>query len=79
MSKWLGPTLEFLKKKKKKIYLFTWLIQVLVAALRIFDLRYGVWDLVPWPQIKPGSPALEAWNLSHWATRKVTAQTSLIQ
>lgn len=65
--------------KKKKIYLFTWPIQVLVAVLGIFDLRCGVWDLVPWPQIKPGSPALEAWTLSHRTTRKVTAQTSLTQ
>ena len=57
------------------IYLFIWLIQVLVAALGIFDLRCGVRDLVPWPGIKSGPPALEAWSLSHWTTGKVTAQT----
>ena len=73
MSKWLGPTLEFLFKKKK--ILFIWPIQVLVAALGIFDLRCGVRDLVPWPGIKSGPPALEAWSLSHWTTGKVTAQT----
>ena len=28
-------------------------------------------DLVPWPGIEPGLPALEARSLSHWTTRKV--------
>ena len=74
MSKWLGPTLEFLFLFFFN-YLFIWLIQVLVAALGIFDLCRGVKDLVPWPGIKSGPPALEAWSLSHWTTRKVTAQT----
>ena len=27
--------------------------------------------LAPQPEIKPASPALEAWSLNHWATRKV--------
>ena len=58
------------------IYLFIWLLQVLVAAHRIFDLpavAHGVfscsvqtlscamWDRVPWPGIKP-SPL-------HWEGR----------
>ena len=30
-----------------------------------------MWDLVPWPGIEPGSPALEAQSLKHWATREV--------
>ena len=30
----------------------------------------GLWDLVPWPGIEPGSPALGTWSLSHWATRE---------
>ena len=49
------------------MYLFTWLIQVLAAALGIFDLRYGVWDLVPWPQIKPGPciGSMESQSLGH--------------
>ena len=54
-----------LKKKK-----FIWQYQVLGAAHRIFDLSCGIWDLVPWPEIEPGSPALGAWSLSHWTTRK---------
>ena len=30
-----------------------------------------MWDLVPWPGIEPGSPALGAQSLSHWTTREV--------
>ena len=55
---------------------FTWLHQVLVVAYRIFScdmqtLRCGMWDLVPWPGIEPGTPALGARNLKHWTTREV--------
>ena len=28
-------------------------------------------DLVPWPWIEPGPPALGAWSLNHWTTREV--------
>ena len=31
----------------------------------------GVWDLVPWPGIEPGPPALGVWRLSHWSPREV--------
>ena len=31
----------------------------------------SMWDLVPWPRIKPRPPALEARSLSHWTTRGV--------
>ena len=30
-----------------------------------------MWDLVPWPGIEPGPPALGAQSLNHWATREV--------
>ena len=48
-----------------KKYLFIWLQQVLIAACRIFScgmqtLSCDMWDLVPRPEIEPGSPALEA-------------------
>ena len=29
-----------------------------------------VWDLVPWPGIKPRPPALGAWSLNHCTTRE---------
>ena len=43
--------------------------QVLVAALRISSC--GMWDLVPWPVIKPSPLALGAYSLSHWIPREV--------
>ena len=30
-----------------------------------------MWDLVPWPGIKPWAPALGARSLTHWTTREV--------
>ena len=30
-----------------------------------------MWDLVPWPRIQPGPPALGVWNLSHQTTSEV--------
>ena len=47
-------------------YLFIWLCQVLSVACGICS--YCVRDLVPWPGIEPGPPALRAWNLSSWTT-----------
>ena len=57
---------------------FIWLCRALVAARGIFSCRTqalfscgmwtlscGMWDLVPWPGIEPGPPALGAWCLSH--------------
>ena len=58
--------------------IFIWLHWVLVAARRIFlaaacKLAWGMWDLVPWPGIKPEPHVLEGWSLTHWATREVLA------
>ena len=33
-------------------------------------LRYGMGDLVPWPEIEPGPPASGVWSLSHWTTKR---------
>ena len=48
---------------------FIWLLQVLVEAHWLFSLSCGMptlscsmWDLVPWPEMEPGSPALRAYN-----------------
>ena len=46
-----------------------WLYSVLVMACWIFSC--SMWNLVPSPGIKPWSPALEAWSLSHQTTREV--------
>ena len=37
-------------------------------ACKIFS--WAICDLGPWPGIKPNSPALGLWVLSHWTTRK---------
>ena len=42
---------------------------IFIVACGIF--RWGMWDLVPWPGIKPRSPALGAWSLCHCTTREV--------
>ena len=39
------------------------------AGFSIFSC--GIWDLVPWPGIKPRPPALGVQNLSHRTTREV--------
>ena len=66
---------------------FIWLCQVLVVALGIINLHCGRqdhffscgiwtlscgrWDLILWPGIKPATPAMGAWSLSHWTPREV--------
>ena len=37
----------------------------------MLGLHCNMQDLVPWRGIKPGSPALGAWSLSHWTTKAV--------
>ena len=39
--------------------------------MALLCLSQSMWDLVPWPGIEPGPPALEAWGLGHWTTREV--------
>ena len=48
---------------------FVWLHRVFVTVCGIFIC--GMWDLVPWPGIEPGSYHLGAWSLRHWTTSKV--------
>ena len=62
-------------------FLIYLLIYLAVSGLschmrRIFSCGMGtlscnMWDLAPWPGIKPRPPVLEAWSLSHWTTREV--------
>ena len=37
-----------------------------------------MWDLVPWPGIIPGPPALGVWSLSQWTTSQVPALHFLV-
>ena len=71
--------------KIMSIYLFVWLHQFLVhhflvAAFGIFDglcgtwtLGFSMWDLILWPGIESGPPALGTQTLSYWTTGKVPA------
>ena len=73
--------IRLLYLKKIILSFFIWLCRVLVVAHGIFSwgmrtLSYSMWDLVPWPGIGPGPPALRAQNLSHWTTREVPEYTS---
>ena len=53
-------------------------IQVFHIAVGFFTiwatreaLSCSTWDIVPWPGIEPGPPALREWSLNHWTTREV--------
>ena len=53
-------------------------IQVFHIAVGFFTiwatreaLSCSTWDIVPWPGIEPGPPALGVQSLSHWTTREV--------
>ena len=39
----------------------------LAVACKLF-LSHGMWDLVPWPGMEPGPPALGVWSPSHWTS-----------
>ena len=61
------------------VVLSTWVgTYFLKKNLAVPDLRCsmqalscGMWDLVPWPGIEPGPPALGARSLRHWTAREV--------
>ena len=54
-------TLTFFKNNNKKVFIY-----LTEPGL----LNWSTWDLIPWPEIEPGPPALKAWSLSHWTTGK---------
>ena len=71
---WLSPHVLFFFFLR---YLFIWLHWVLVEALWVFNvccsmwtLSWGMWDLVSWPGMEPGHPALGMWSPSHWNMRE---------
>ena len=76
-SSWIRDKFLFFVFK----YLFIWLLRVLVEAHGIFVAPHRIfscsmWDLVPWPGIECGAPALGARTLSHWTTREVRGQVN---
>jgi len=59
--------------------LYLWDLGTLVVSFGIFSwslwtLSCSMWDVVSWPGIEPRTPALGAWKLSHWTTRKVSPE-----
>ena len=56
------------------IYLF-----IFIFYLAALGLSCSMRDLVPWPGIEPGPPALGAQSPSHWTTREVPTQQSWFQ
>ena len=49
----------------------------ILAYLATLHLRCGMQDLVSWPGIKPGIPALGTQSLGHWTTREVPSSFEL--
>ena len=43
-----------------------------ILSCDISAVSCGIWDIVPWPGIKPRSPALGVWSLSHQTTREAS-------
>ena len=46
---------------------FFFSFNIYLAAL---GLSCGMWDLVPWPGIRPRPPSLGVWSFSQWTTRE---------
>ena len=60
---------------RTSFFFFFLIIYLFILAMP--GLNCGLWDLVPWPGIEPGLPALGAQNLSHWTTRETPVDISL--
>ena len=64
------------------MYLFIWLQQSYLQhmgslAVACELLCCSLWDLVPWPGIKPVPPALGVQSLSCWTTREIASNSGL--
>ena len=62
------------KQRSTLLLFFTYLFIYLASpglSCGMRTLSCGMRDLVPWPGIKPGPPALEAQDRNHWTTREV--------
>ena len=62
---------DWLRRKDRlegSIYLFIWLAP---------GLSCGLWDLLPWPGIKPRVPAQGLWSPSPWTTRGVPGRLTV--
>ena len=84
---------KFLQPRSLIFFIFTYYLTVPGLRCDTQDLRYlaygmfscgkwslswSMWDLVPWPGIKPRAPALGVQSLSHWTTREVPQIRDLV-
>ena len=53
------------------ISIIIYLLKILFIYLAMPGLSCGMWNLVPWPGIKPCPASLGAWTLNHRITREV--------
>ena len=75
----LGRRVTFLEPfhRDLEMYIFVWLVVPSLSQSTwapncgMRTLSCIIWDLVPWPGIKPAPPELQAWSLSHRTTREV--------
>ena len=58
---------------------FFFFLALLGLSCSTWELHCSMWDLVPWPGIKPRPPALGAQSLGHWTTREVSPWPVLFQ
>ena len=53
---------------QKTLFFFNIYFYLFILLHQVFSC--GTWELVPWPGIEPGPPALGAWSQGHWTTGK---------
>lgn len=69
---WDLARLEARPKKRQKQVDPEWILHLRSLLVGNRGLICSMWDLVSWPGIKPGTPALRTWSLSHWSTREAS-------
>ena len=80
VSTWLLFFCSFLSIFQSLFYFLKFYIYLLVVpgfSCGMQTLTCSMWDLIPWPGIKPMSPCIWSWSLSHWTTREVPIFQSL--
>ena len=56
--------------------IFMYLTLLVGLGCNMWALSCGMQDLVPWPGIEPGPPALGAWSLNCWTPRESSSPIS---
>ena len=61
------------------IFVASWRIVFFFLGVAFGIFNCGTWDLVLWPGMEPGPPALGVLSLSHWTTRKDPGKGRILQ